>query len=68
MQTFTFIPLVLAGIILLLAATVAFLVWRMARKNDELRRKNKVIIRKIENRHRVIDIAVRHGVSRAALL
>ena len=39
-----------------------------SRKNDELRHKNKCLIREIESRHRVIDIAVRHGVSRAVLM
>lgn len=39
----------------------------MARKDDELRLKNRVIVDEVE-RHRVIDRAVKLGVNRAALL
>ena len=56
MHTSTLI-LLLTGIIAVLVALVCFLVWRMARKDDELRLKN-----------RVIDRAVKLGVNRAALL
>ena len=41
---------------------------RMARKDDELRLKNRVIVDEVERRHRVIDRAVKLGVNRAALL
>ena len=56
------------GIIAVLVALVCFLVWRMARKDDELRFKNRVIVDEVERRHRVIDRAVKLGVNRAALL
>lgn len=64
MHTSTLI-LLLTGII---AVLVCFLVWRMARKDDELRLKNRVIVDEVERRHRVIDRAVKLGVNRAALL
>ena len=60
--------LLLTGIIAVLVALVVFLVWRMARKDDELRLKNRVIVDEVERRHRVIDRAVKLGVNRAALL
>lgn len=67
MHTSTLI-LLLTGIIAVLVVLVVFLVWRMARKNDELQLKNKVIVDEVERRHRVIDRAVKLGVNRAALL
>ena len=67
MHTSTLI-LLLTGIIAVLVALVCFLVWRMARKDDELRLKNRVIVDEVERRHRVIDRAVKLGVNRAALL
>lgn len=67
MHTSTLI-LLLTGIIAVLVAIVCFLVWRMARKDDELRLKNRVIVDEVERRHRVIDRAVKLGVNRAALL
>ena len=67
MQTSTLI-LLLTGIIAALVVLVGFLVWRMARKNDELKKKNEVIVHEVEHRHRIIDRAVSLGVSRAALL
>ena len=67
MQTSTLI-LLLTGIIAVLVVLVGFLVWRMARKNDELHHKNEVIVKEVEHRHRIIDRAVKLGVNRAALL
>ena len=67
MHTSTLI-LLLTGIIAVLVALVCFLVWRMARKDDELRLKNRVIVDEVVRRHRVIDRAVKLGVNRAALL
>lgn len=67
MHTSTLI-LLLTGIIAVLVALICFLVWRMARKDDELRLKNRVIVDEVERRHRVIDRAVKLGVNRAALL
>lgn len=67
MHTSTLI-LLLTGIIAVLVALVCFLVWRMTRKDDELRLKNRVIVDEVERRHRVIDRAVKLGVNRAALL
>lgn len=67
MQTSTLV-LLLTGIIAMLVLLVGFLCWRMARKNDELKKKNEVIVHEVERCHRIIDRAVAHGVSRAALL
>lgn len=67
MHTSTLI-LLLTGIIAVLVALICFIVWRMARKDDELRLKNRVIVDEVERRHRVIDRAVKLGVNRAALL
>ena len=67
MHTSTLI-LLLTVIIAVLVALVCFLVWRMARKDDELRLKNRVIVDEVVRRHRVIDRAVKLGVNRAALL
>ena len=67
MHTSTLI-LLLTGIIAVLVAIVVFLVWRMARKDDELRLKNRVIVDEVERNRRLIDRAVSLGVNRAALL
>lgn len=67
MQTSALI-LLLAGAVAVLAATVGFLIWRISRKNDELRQKNEVIIHEIRRNQAIIDKAVSHGVSRASLL
>ena len=67
MHTSTLI-LLLTGIIAVLVAIVCFLVWRIARKDDELRLKNRVIVDEVERNRRLIDRAVSLGVNRAALL
>lgn len=67
MHTSTLI-LLLTGIIAVLVALVCFLVWRMARKDDELRHKNNVIVSEVERNQRLIDRAVSLGLNRAALL
>lgn len=67
MHTSTLI-LLLTGIIAMLVALVGFLCWRMARKNDELRHKNNVIVSEVERNQRLIDRAVSLGLNRAALL
>lgn len=67
MQTSTLI-LMLTGIIAVLVLIVGFLCWRMARKSDELKKKNEVIVHEVEHRHRIIDRAVSLGINRAALL
>ena len=67
MQTSSLI-LLLTGIIAVLVLIVGFLVWRMARKNDELKKKNEVIVHEVERCHRIIDRAVSLGINRAALL
>ena len=67
MQTSTLVIL-LTGIIAMLVALVSFLCWRIARNNDELRHKNKVIVSEVERNHRLIDRAVSLGLNRAALL
>ena len=66
MHTSTLI-LLLTGIIAVLVAIVVFLVWRMARKDDELRLKNRVIVDEVERNRRLIDRAVKLGVNRAVL-
>ena len=66
MHTSTLI-LLLTGIIAVLVALVVFLVWRMARKDDELRLKNRVIVDEVERNRRLIDRAVKLGVNRAVL-
>jgi len=66
MHTSTLI-LLLTGIIAVLVAIVCFLVWRIARKDDELRLKNRVIVDEVERNRRLIDRAVKLGVNRAVL-
>ncbi len=66
MHTSTLIFL-LTGIIAVLVAIVCFLVWRIARKDDELRLKNRVIVDEVERNRRLIDRAVSLGVNRAVL-
>ena len=66
MHTSTLI-LLLTGIIAVLVALVVFLVWRMARKDDELRLKNRVLVDEVERNRRLIDRAVSLGVNRAVL-
>lgn len=67
MDTTTIIYL-LVCIILVLLAFVSFLMWRIARKNDELRQKNDVIVREVRRNQTIIDKAVQHGLKRSAFL
>ena len=59
MQTTTLIFL-LTGIIAVLVLIIAFLVWRMACKNDELRHKNKCLVREMERSQTIIERAVKY--------
>ena len=67
METTTIIYL-LIGIITLLLGIIIFQGWLMLRKNDEIEKKNDVIVREVRRNQTLIDRAVQHGISRAALL
>lgn len=67
METTTLLIL-LAAALVVLAVLVGVLVLRLFHKNDELREKNDVIVREIRRNQLLIDRAVQHGVSRAAML
>ena len=67
METTTLLILMAAALVLL-AVLVGVLVLRLFHKNDELREKNDVIVREIRRNQLLIDRAVQHGVSRAAML
>ena len=64
----TTIIYLLIGIITLLLGIIIFQGWLMARKNDEIEKKNDVIVREVRRNQTLIDRAVQHGISRAALL
>ena len=57
----------LVGIVAVLTAVVIVLLWRMHRKDEDLRAKNDVIIHEVRRNQTIIDKAVAHGVNRAAL-
>jgi len=67
METTTIIYL-LIGIIVMLTCIVGFLAWLYHRKNEEIEKKNDVIVREVRRNQQLIDRAVQHGLSRAALL
>ena len=67
MESTTIIYL-LIGIITLLLGIIIFQGWLMARKNDEIEKKNDVIVREVRRNQTLIDRAVQHGISRAALI
>ena len=67
METTTLLIL-MAAALGVLAVVVGLLVLRLFHKNDELREKNDVIVREIRRNQLLIDRAVQHGVSRAAML
>ena len=60
--------MILAVAVAVLTVVVAVMVWLFVRKNRELKQKNEVIIREIYHSQNIIERAVKHGVSRAALL
>ncbi len=64
----TTIIYLLIGIITLLLGIIIFQGWLMLRKNDEIEKKNDVIVREVRRNQTLIDRAVQHGISRAALL
>ena len=66
MQTSTII-LMLVGIVAVLTALVVVLLWQNHRKDEDLRQKNDVIIHEVRRNQSLIDKAVAHGISRAAL-
>ncbi len=67
MQTSTII-LMLVGIVAVLTALVFFLLWLMHRKDEDLRKKNDVIIYEVRRNQSLIDKAVAQGINRTALL
>ena len=67
-MTTTTIILILAVAVAVLTVVIAVMVWLFVRKNRELKQKNEVIIREIYHSQNIIERAVKHGVSRAALL
>lgn len=67
MQTSTII-LMLVGIVAVLTALVFVLLWLMHRKDEDLRKKNDVIIYEVRRNQSLIDKAVAQGINRAALL
>ena len=68
LMTSTTIIMILAVAVAVLTVVVAVMVWLFVRKNRELKQKNEVIIREIYHSQNIIERAVKHGVSRAALL
>jgi flagellar basal body-associated protein FliL len=66
MQTSTII-LMLVGIVAVLTALVVVLLWLMHRKDEDLRKKNDVIIYEVRRNQSLIDKAVAQGINRAAL-
>lgn len=67
MQASTII-LMLVGIVAVLTALVVVLLWLMHRKDEDLRKKNDVIIYEVRRNQSLIDKAVAQGINRAALL
>lgn len=66
MQTSTII-LMLVGIVAVLTALVVVLLWQNHRKDEDLRKKNDVIIYEVRRNQSLIDKAVAQGINRAAL-
>lgn len=58
----------LVGIVAVLTALVVVLLWLMHRKDENLRKKNDVIIHEVRRNQSLIDKAVAKGINRAALL
>lgn len=58
----------LVGIVAVLTALVFVLLWLMHRKDEDLRKKNDVIIYEVRRNQSLIDKAVAQGINRAALL
>ena len=67
-MTSTTIIMSLAIAVVVLAVVVAVMVWLFWRKNRELKQKNEAIVSEIHRIQNIIERAVKHGVSRAALL
>lgn len=57
----------LVGIVAVLTALVFVLLWLMHRKDEDLRKKNDVIIYEVRRNQSLIDKAVAQGINRAAL-
>lgn len=67
-MTSTTIIMILAIAVAVLAMVVAVMVWLFMLKNRELKQKNEAIVSEIHRSQNIIEQAVKHGVSRAALL
>ena len=67
METTTLIYLLVA-IVAVLVLIVAFLVWRMSCKNDELQKKDDIIVREVRRNQAIIERAVQQGLHRSTLL
>ena len=67
-MTSTTIIMILAIAVAVLAVIVAVMLWLFWRKNRELKQKNAAIVSEIHRSQNIIERAVKHGVSRAALL
>lgn len=57
----------LVGIVAVLTALVVVLLWQNHRKDEDLRKKNDVIIYEVRRNQSLIDKAVAQGINRAAL-
>lgn len=64
----TSVIILLSVTVLLLVVTIALLVRSHLRQDDELRRKNDVIVREVRRNQALIDRAVQLGVKRAAMV
>ena len=60
--------MILAVAVVVLTAVVAVMVWLFWWKNRELKQKNEAIVSEMYRSQNIIERAVKHGVSRAALL
>ena len=67
-MTSTTIIMILAIAVVVLAVVVAVMIWLFWRKNRELKQKNQAIVNEMYRSQNIIERAVKHGVSRAALL
>ena len=67
MQTSTLI-IILASAVVVLAFIVVFLLWLMHRKDEDLKKKNDVIVREVRRNQTLIDYGVSQGLSRSTML
>lgn len=67
-MTTDMIIMILAVAVVVLTVVIALMVLLFWRKNRELKQKNEAIVSEMYRCQNIIERAVRHGVSRAALL